>query len=270
MARYPRKNARRRPAARKPKNAVRKAKKSNLKKFVKKVVSEMAETKHAYTSTGNTPILFNSGIDSTADIQPLIPAIGQGDDSNQRTGQVITAKRLNIKGHVRLNINDVSDSTKLPQVAVRMMVISMKNKPSYGDVTASAAPFATLLRKGGTTTNFTGVLSDLYAPINTDVFTKHYDKVMYLSQSYLNGIGSSIPSQYVAQDVSKTIKFFNINVKCKNKVLKYDEDISSDSWPVNWSPFLVLGYAYLDGSSPDTLSTNVGLIYDSMLQFEDI
>lgn len=270
MARLPRRKyaAKKRPVSKK--TVVQRAKKSNLKKFVKKVVSEMAETKEAYTTTGNTPILFNSGIDSTADIQPIIPAMGQGDDSNQRTGQSITAQKLNIRGHIRLNINDVADSTKLPNVAVRLMVLSMKNKPSYGDVTASAAPLATLLRKGGTTGNFTGVLSDLYAPINTDVFTKHYDKVYYLSQSFLNGIGPSIPSQYVAQDVSKTVRFFNINVKCKNKVLKYDEDISSDSWPVNFSPFLVLGYSYLDGSAPDTVSTNVGLIYDSMLQFEDL
>jgi len=260
---------RRRPVARKSK-PVYKAKRANFKKFVKKVVSEMAETKEAYTTSGDTPIWFNSGINATGDITPIVPAIGQGVDTNQRIGQKITAQRLNVKGHIRLNLNDVSDSTKLPNVVVRMMIVSMKNKPSYGDVTASAAPLSTLLRKGGTTTAFTGVLSDVYAPINTDVFTIHHDKKFYLNQTYINAIGPSVPSQYLAQDISKTIKFFNLNVKCKNKVLKYDEDISSDSWPVNWSPFLILGYAYLDGSAPDTISTNVQLMYDSTFQFEDM
>lgn len=250
--------------------AIRAAKKANLKKFVMKVVSDMAETKEAYTTSGNSLIMFNSGIDSISDIQPIVPALGQGTDTNQRIGQTIMAQSLNIKGHVRLNFNDVADSTKLPNVMVRMMVLSMKNKPSYGDVTNSAVPLTSLLRKGGTTTNFTGVLSDLYAPINTDVFTVHHDKRYHLSQSYINGIGASIPSQYLAQDVTKTIRFFNLNVKCKNKKLKYDEDISSDSFPVNFSSFIVLGYAYLDGSAPDTLSTNVGLAYDSTLRFEDI
>lgn len=249
---------------------VRRAKRAGFKKFVKKVVRSMAEKKQAYTSSGNALVMFNSGIDSTADIQPIIPAIGQGVDSNNRSGQSITATNLNIKGHIRLNFNDVSDSTKLPNVMVRMMVLSIKPKATYGDVTASSAPLATLLRKGGTTVGFTGLLSDLYAPINTDVFTVHHDKKFHLSQSYLNGIGASIPSQYVAQDASKICRFFNLNVRCKNKVLKFDEDISSDSFPVNWSPFLVLGYSYLDGSSPDTVSTNVGLAYDSTLTFFDM
>jgi len=249
--------------------AVAKAKKANMKKFVKTVVSELTETKEAYTGTGNTPLLFNSGIDSVGDIQPIIPAMGQGTDTNQRVGQQIRARRLTIKGHVKLNINNTAGNSKLPNVICRLMVVSMKNKSSYGDVTASALPLATLLRKGGSTVGFTGLLSDVYAPINTDVFTVHHDKKIYLSQSYINAIGPSVPSQYVTQDISKTVKFFNINIKCKNKLLKYDEDISSDSWPTNYSPFLVLGYSYLDGSVPDTLSTQVGLIYDSMFQYED-
>lgn len=268
MARFPRrKYPLKKRTASKP---VRKAKKTNLKKFVKKVVHELTETKECYTTTGNSLVMFNSGIDSVGDIMPIVPALGQGTDSNQRVGQTISAQSLNIKGHMKLNINDVSDSTKLPNVMVRMMVVSMKNKQSYGDVTASAAPLASLLRKGGTTTNFTGVLSDLYAPINTDVFTVHHDKRYNLSQSFLNGIGASIPSQYVAQDVSKTVRFFNFNVKCKNRKLKYDEDVSSDSFPVNFCPFILLGYCYLDGSSPDVVSTNVGLAYDATLKFEDL
>lgn len=241
----------------------------NRVREVKAIIQSMSEDKQAFTTSGNVLVKFNSGIDSTSDIQPIIPAMGQGVDTFQRVGEVITAKRLNIKGYIKLDINDVSDSTKLPHVAVRMMILSMKNRPSYDQVTASAAPLATLLKKGGTTAGFTGLLSDLHAPINRDVFTVHHDKKFYLRQDYLNGIGASIPSQYVSSDVSKTVKFFNLNVRCKNKTLRYDEDVATDSYPVNFSPFLVLGYCYLDGSSPDVLDTKVGLSYDSTLTYED-
>lgn len=247
----------------------RKHARKNLVKTVKSVVASLTEDKQAYTSSGNSLIKFNSGIDSTADIQPILPAIGQGVDTHQRVGETIIAKTLNIRGHIKLDINDVSDSTKLPNVAVRMLIVSIKNRPSYDQATASAAPLATLLKKGGTTTGFTGTLSDLHAPINRDVFTVHHDKKYYLKQDYLNGIGASIPSQYVTSDVSKTVRFFNLNVKCKGRKLMYDEDVASDVYPVNFSPFLVLGYCYLDGSTPDVVDTKVGLAYDSVFTFED-
>lgn len=239
-----------------------------LTRTVKKIVSSMQETKQAYTSSGNTLTMFNSGIDSVGDYIQILPSIAQSVADNGRVGDQIRGQNLNVKGFVRLNVNDVADSTRLPQVAVRLMVCSLKNKSNWSDVGSSAVPLTTLLRKGGTTTGFTGVLSDLHAPINRDVFTVHADKKFYLKQDYLNGIGASIPSQYVNQDISKAIKFFNISVKCK-KLMKYDASISSGLYPTNFAPFLLLGYCYLDGSSPDTVSTNLGLNYDSTFSYED-
>lgn len=241
----------------------------NFVRKVKAVISSLTEDKQAYTTTSNASmIMFNSGIDNTADIQALVPAIAQSTADNGRIGDQIRGKKLTVSGYVKLNINDVADSTKLPNVAVRMMIVSYKNRPSYDQVTASAAPLATLLKKGGTTVGFTGVLSDLHAPINRDVFTVHHDKKFYLRQDYINAIGASVPSQYISQDVSNTVKFFKLNVPCK-KIMKYDEDVASGSWPVNYCPFLILGYTYLDGSSPDVVATNVGLSYDSIFTYED-
>lgn len=247
----------------------RKRNRKGLVRQVKQIVHSLTENKQAYTTSGNTLIKFNSGIDSTADIMPILPAIGQSVLDNGRIGDQIRAQMLNVKGYVKLDINEVSDSSKLPNVAVRMMIVSIKNKPSYADVTASGAIFATLLKKGGTTTGFTGLLSDLHAKINTDVFTIHHDKKFYLRQDFINAIGPSVPSQYVSQDISNTIKFFNLNVRCKNRLLRFDEDVSSGNWPVNFCPFLIMGYTYLDGSAPDVVDTKVGLSYDSYFSYED-
>lgn len=240
----------------------------NFVRNVKAVISSLTEDKYAYTTSGNSLIKFNSGIDTTGDVQAIIPAISQGTGDNNRIGDQIRGKTLTISGHVKLDVNEVNDSTKLPNVAVRMMIVSIKNRPSYDQVTATAAPFATLLKKGGNTVGFTGLLSDLHAPINRDVFTVHHDKKFYLRQDYINAIGPSVPSQYVAQDVSKTVKFFKLKVPCK-KIMKYDEDVASGLWPVNYCPFIIMGYTYLSGETPDVVDSKVGLCYDAMFTYED-
>lgn len=249
--------------------AVRKAKSSNLVRKIKQVMSSLTETKQAYYNSGNTLTMFNSGIDSVGDLQQIVPNIANGVEDNQRVGQQIRAKSMNIRGYIKLNINDVNDSTKLPAVVARMMVVSMKTAPNFTEAQAQASKIGTLLKKGGTTVSFTGLLSDIHAPINTDVFTVHSDRKYYLNQSYVNATGVSPPSTVLAQDVKNTVKFFNINVRCKNRLLKYDEDVSSDLLPTNFAPFILLGYSYLDGSAADTLSTNLGLQYISTFNYED-
>lgn len=249
--------------------AVRRAKSTNLVRKIKQVVSSLNETKQAYYNSGNTLTLFNSGIDAVGDLQQIVPNIANGTEDNQRIGQQIRSKSLNIKGYIKLNVNDVNDSTRLPSVIARMMVVSMKTAPNFSEAQAQAPKIGSLLKKGGTTVPFSGLLSDINAPINTDVFTVHADKKFYLNQSYVNSTGVSPPSTIIAQDIRNTVKFFNINVKCKNRVLKYDEDVSSDLLPTNFAPFILLGYSYLDGSAADTLSTNLGLQYISTLNYED-
>lgn len=240
-----------------------------LVRTIKQVVNSLSETKQVYYNSGNSLTFFNSGIDAVGDLQQIVPNMANGTEDNQRIGQTCRAKSLNVRGYIKLNVNDVNDSTRLPSVIVRMMIVSLKTAPNFNEAQAQAPKVATLLKKGGTTTTFSGILSDINSPINTDVFTVHHDRKFYLNQSYVNATGPSPPSTIVSQDIKNTVKFFNLNVKCKNKILKYDEDVSSDLLPTNFAPFLLLGYSYLDGSTPDTLSTNVGLQYISTLNYED-
>lgn len=239
-------------------------------KKVKAIVSSLTEDKQAYTTTGGSLLKFNSGIDSAGDLITILPNISQGIQENQRIGDQIRAKNLNVKGFVKLDINDVSDSSKLPTVIVRMMIVTMKACPSFPVAQANYARLDTLLQKGGTTTGFSGALQDIYAPINRDVFTVHVDRKFYLNQSFINVTGPSPSTATVTQDVSKTIKFFNVNVKCKGRILKYDEDMGADVQPNNFGPFLILGYSYADGSSADIVDTKVGLCFDSTFNYEDM
>lgn len=247
----------------------RKAKKTTFERNVKRIISSLAETKCAFHNSGDSLTKFNSGINATGDLLQVVPNIAQGTGDSNRIGAQIRAKSLRIKGFVKLDVNDVDDSTKLPAVLVRMMVVSMKPAPSYQDAITLASKVGTLLKKGATTVAFTGVLGDINADINTDVFTVHHDQKFYLNQSYINAVGATPPSTRIAQDVSNTVKFFDINVRCKDRLLRYDEDVGSNVLPGNFGPFMLLGYSYLDGSTPDVLDTKVGLQYESMLKFED-
>lgn len=250
--------------------AIRQYRKSSFRKAVKKVINSETESKQAWFSSGNTLTSFNSGINSSGDILQVIPNISQGTGNAQRIGDKLTAKYCNVKGHLRIIPNDVQDSTTLPQVYVRLMLISAKFRQNYTDVTGSSSQLASgLLKKGATTTGWTGVLSDIHAPINTDLFTLHGERRFYLNQSYVGTAGPSAPSASIAVDVAKTIKFFNFNLKCKNKIIRYDANMGSSIQPVNWAPFLVVGYSYLDGSSPDTISTNLGMNYATDFRYED-
>lgn len=84
--------------------AVRKQKKSNFTRAVKKVISTIAEDKMAYFnfSPTDTLTLFNSGISGAADMCQVIPNISQGTGDSNRLGDQIRIKNLNIKGYIRL------------------------------------------------------------------------------------------------------------------------------------------------------------------------
>lgn len=245
-------------------------KKNALTKLIKSVIHKQAESKHAFLTTGNTLTYFNSGVNSTGDMLQVLPNITQGTGDNSRIGDQIRAQSLNIKGYVKLDINNTGVSNSdLTSVICRMMVVSLKSKPNYTEATSSSTPLSGLLKKGGSTTAFTGILSDIYAPINTDLWTIHTDRKFYLNQSHIQNFNSTT-NAIVATDVKNTIKFFNIGLKCKNKLLKYDSNISSALLPTNYGPIFLLGYSFLNGASPDVIGARVGLQFDSTFTFEDM
>jgi len=245
-----------------------KAKKTVTKKV--KVIQRVIEDKQAYSASNAT--FFNSGIDSAADMLRIIPNITKGVNDNQRVGDQLSAKSLHLKGFLRFLPQPSSGSVNIPKwghVAIRMMILSMKTAPNYDAAILNSGLLNNLLRKGGTTVAFTGAISDLYADINTEVFTKHYNKVFFVNQSYVMQPTGAGNQSAVALDVSKLVKFFNIKLNCKNKIWKYDDGTSSGVLPSNYGPFLCAGYSYMDGSSPDVLSTNLQISWDTIFNYED-
>lgn len=258
----------RRPRARKyisKRKAIRRAKKSNFARAVKKVIQSQIEDKYAWFNGGL--VKYNSGIDSIGDMVSVLPSISNGTASSQRIGNSIRGKSLNVRGHVRLDYLNVANQTNMTQVAVRLMVVSLKSGPNYSYTTSTLAPLNALLDKGGAVSAFTGALNDLYSPINNEVWTKHYDKVMFLSQTYINQPATAGLSA-VGTDASKALRFFNIKVPCK-KIMRYDPNISAGTFPTNFNPIILLGYSFLDNSTADTVNTRVGMQFVTSFTYED-
>lgn len=256
--------------------AIRTAKKSNFTRAVKKVISSIAEDKQAYFnfSPTDTLVMFNSGISGAADMCQVIPNISQGTGDANRLGDQIRVKGLNIRGYIRLTpkvqSGTFANEPKISNVMCRLMVVSVKSLQSYPAAINQPGYLTSLLKKGNTTVAYTGLLSDNFCPLNSDVFTTHYDNTFYLTQDYdlLSTTGTYVNSP-VGISTKDTIKFFNINLKCKDKIVKYDS-VNGGIQPTNLGYFLIMGYTYLDGSNPDTLNTQVGMEYISTMRFEDL
>lgn len=250
---------------------VKKAKPS--KRFVRAVqsiVSRNAESKQAFNNQFSQIQNYNSAINSSGDCAVLVPNIANGTTDNARIGDQIRAQKLTVKGHFITRFTGSSGTTYYQncRIGVRMFIVQPKSFQSFGAISANATTWqATLLKKGGTTTGFTGLISDLYAPVNTDAITVYYDKVFYVQNPYSNAVFGSTMSNLLMP--SGTTRFFSKTIKLRNKVLKYDSSIDSGLTPTMWNPVMLLGYCYLDGSSADTVTTQIGMGYDSTLDFED-
>lgn len=251
---------------------VRKAKPSRaFTKAVQKIINKNAEDKIAFTTSGNSLISFNSAISATGDVMQIMPNISYGNFEGNRVGDEIRAKKFQVKGYLNLAV-DTTLSSSNKRIAVRLLVVQPKRYGTYADIAGNAGVWMpTLLKKGNTQTGFTGVISDLWAPINTDEITKYYDRVIYMSQDNIfQNTGSTAPTQQIAQNIQNTIKFFTVNLPTRNRKLLYDNSSDAGLQPTNFQPVLVLGYVHLDGSSPDSVETQVGLQYDATLHYQDM
>jgi len=241
------------------KKAMRKPSKA-LVKTIQKVVHGDQEVKQSFHQQN---ILAFDGTPVTAnDLLRILPNITNGIQDNERIGSKIKAVSLKVKGHLIMR-STVGGNFSYCKIAVRLMVVAPRQCGSYTTLvgtTLGTAYATTLLQKGSGATGYNGTISDLYADIDRDSSIIYYDKIHYLTLDQLQTASGS-------QDVRQTVKFFNMNIPIKNRVLQYNDTLDSVQ-PQNCSPVIICGYTYLDGGAADAV-TNVSIAYDAMLNFTD-
>lgn len=233
-----------------------------IRKMIKKEIHKNAEDKQCYLTNSLNPY---NGVITSADVIATMfpmPNMAQGTADDDRIGEKVKAKRFNIKGHFLTTISFASNSTYM-RLGVRFMIVQPKTFGSQADIIANSTTWlAGLLQKGGTTSSFSGLIQDLYAPINTDLITVYHDKLYYIQTPYYQTAVGELTGINIC-------KFFNINLKVKGKTLKYDANVGSDLLPVDYNPVMLIGYSKLDGGAADTVNTAISLASVSTLTYED-
>ena len=236
-------------------------------KKVQKIIHKDTETKSECTT--NNSLARDAAISVIGDAIYAIPSIAVGDLENQRTGGEIRAQKLVMKGHIALNLNYQSQAAC--RVGVRVMVVQPKMYPTMDAASTNFASWMPyLLKRGNTEVGFTGSIESLYSDINTNVVTKMYDKVFYLSvPAILNYAGVTDVDNYITSDNRQSIKFFSKTFNLRNKLLKFSSGVSTDLYPTNYAPMILVGFARLDGSAI-TADTQVLFNNVNTLFYEDL
>lgn len=211
-----------------------------------------------------TNVSHNSPIGG-ADCEPLVGEIvpidtttGQN-SSTQRMGDRIKPKRLTVKGIVSFK---PTTCTTQQDIYVRVIIASQKSIKVGSQVLAGSVDTNRLLRPGFATDDqvpFAGETEELNYPINKDLFRVYMDKVYKLNV----GTAGSVEA------FPRYSKRWSYTFKEKNLPQSLTFDEGNGNWANNFAPFVAVGYAYSDGSSPETLTTRITSSTVSFLDFED-
>lgn len=214
-----------------------------------------------YNVNHNSPI-------GSADCEPIIPQIiplnetgaTALESSTLRIGDRIKPKYLRVKGIVSLNVDNLPLAQR--DIMVRVLILSQKGLTNGGSVLAGGVDTAHLLKTGyGQTAQnqvaFTGNTMDLAYPVNTEKFRVYMDKFIKLSPCAPAG----------TEAINRYSALWTYTFKQLPATLTFDE--GTGDWPNNFAPFVCLGYAYSDGTAPDTVSTFVKSNIYTQFEFED-
>lgn len=252
-----------------------------VEKLVDKKIQQKSETKQATSisgggddplSYGGFPILHNSSI-RQADCIRLIGAMGQGTAEGQRIGNEVMLQSLNVRGWIQQQYSPAANRSRL---GVRLFAFSVKGFDNGGHAISNFNKWGkAFLRAGDKVKAFDGLVADWLLPVNRDIITLHAERRIYLNQPRSYQIGPGIPdTEQIPVQQEYSTKMFNINVKCKNKVLKFSKEYDTDATaakdiPQNYGPLIALGYCHLDGSLPDQADTAVSMSFVSTIKYED-
>jgi len=232
--------------------------KASVMTLVKNLINKKSETKYV-TRLPENNVGHNSAI-SAGDIIPITPLVAQGTEDYQRLGDSIKPISMVVRGH--LSIRGGAAYTNKVLLA-RVMVLSAKSYKTDAAIVSNAAAIAnSLLRpnyEGGPyVIQFGGATSDLYQPVNADAYRVHYDKIIEIAPSTADGGLEEQPA---------SCKRWRAKIPLP-ATLNYDTTTAGDE-PTNFAPFLCVGYAFADGTSPDVLTTRLLSTNSCVLKYKD-
>ena len=224
---------------------------------VQRVLNGSTETKKTVYQSGL--VAFNSPITATGDVLKIMPDVATGTKSWQRTGQKIQLTKLVIRGYITTT-GPATTSASRARYGVRHMLLADKQKNDYTDVDVNDLAF--LLEGVGAAGQYMdGTVNTYMTPVNRENFTSRMDKKFPITQIYEEGDDGKASARDCIKFFTKTLTFGT-----NGKTLFFD----GGDTPINFKYFMSLGYCYLDGSSPDTQSTDIKMSYTATAYYKDI
>ena len=210
---------------------------------VKQVITKNSETKTKVFSSNVTA--YNQQLNTVGDCLRLMPVVAGGVGEDQRIGNMIKLKSLNLRGTFTFTLAQTTSANC--RIGVRVLILKTKR---YMDWNAGASDFGTNYNKllEGVNTGVTGILSEFNTPINRDYFTVVADKRYYISQSVFAGTQGQAA-------VTNTTKFINMKIPYCRRNLQYDQDFNV-SEPLNFPYYMLVSYYKLGGEAADAAGTS--------------
>jgi len=241
----------------------------STKKYVKKAIDDNKETHEkvftgfddgdgaSYSNHEYAGIPTWNNLTGTGELMRLFQNVDQGDSREDRTGSKIKLQNIHMRYMFHIS-PDFAQVNANSAISCRLLVLSSKQFTKWTEMVTEWTGNANLgrkyLRNGATQTWFQGDLKSLEYPVNTALFTTHYDKRFVLNRGKNLGDDSSGLARMV-----DPVKLISLNLKVKNKVVQFAD--STVNVASNYSPFAILLYAPINGdistSSPGPITGNV-------------
>ena len=205
---------------------------------------------------------YNNSASVVADLRQILPAIFQvgqtvspgvlqKDDVESREGNKIRLTSIRVQGLIAIPSNDQPESADRGLIYCRLLCISCKK---YSNLQAFRNEWDTgenirnvLLKYGSSPVAFNGTMEHMYLPINSEMFTSHYDRKFYLNRGQRIQIGSSLNDGIGGLHMPNVYKPFSFSLKVHDKQLLYSNP--ADSQPSNFGPAVILLYSYANGAA---------------------
>lgn len=228
-----------------------------VKRMVKREVAKNLENQ--LISWDVEPNVAHNSPIGPADCKPIVQEIAPGDTAQQRKGDRLKPKSLTVRGVVSFDNGDLNTSQ---DVYVRVVIASQKNIKVGSAVAGGGVDTDHLLRPGTVGADqiaFTGQTMDLNYPINKDLFRVYYDKTFKLTSMNVTAGSCEANGGYSRR----------WSYRFKQLPASFTYDDGNGNWANNFAPFLAIGYAFSDGTGPDTVTTRIRSHVNARLEYED-
>jgi len=228
------------------KRAAKRSTKSTFAKKVQRVVTRMAEKKQTTTTQINVPLTTGDNSILVPNFT-MVPTLSQGSAENGRIGNSVKVTYAKVAGYINMLPYNATTNT-FPNLKVRVMLASYKNR----NVLANSSPnvvvgdFDTFFDNGANGVPFQGTMYDILAPVNSQRWTIHSQRILDLS---LGGSTTSYPNTTVPVNGNGSYqKYFSFSFAKQLGKLTWDDTIGSN-YPTNKNLYLLIQPITTDGSA---------------------